>query len=498
MAKTAGPWIALPVAFALLCVANGRWYVAPAAWIAPVLLLVFVQSQPPRRGLALAFLAQAAAFCVNWWGMIPVPGVWYYVVAVTYAAVYFVPFVAHRLVAPRLAGLASSLVFPLSWVGIEILFQRFATPYGSWGSLAYTQTGFLPLLQLASVTGLGGVHFLMTWCAAVAALAWRHRAALSRVRAEVATCTAVVLAALAWGHARLASAPQDADTLAVSGITVSSRLTAEFQQQMRAAGRSGSAVDSLAEALLAAADRVNGDLLARTESEARARPDLIVWSEHAARVTRQTEPSLVGQAQSIARSSGVRLILGIGLWDPASRPAFENKAVLLDETGAVVGTYFKARPIVGQEAGILGAGSESLATIDTARGRFATAICHDLDFPQLMREAGAGNVDVILAPSSDWAAITPFHALMAIPRAIENGAPLVRPAADGLSLVVDPLGRVVASQLDLGGDGNVLRARLPLYRLRTLYPRIGDAFAWACLIALAAMLLAASRRRALA
>lgn len=61
-------------------------------------------------------------------------------------------------------------------------------------------------------------------------------------------------------------------------------------------------------------------------------------------------------------------------------------------------------------------------------------------------------------------------------RAIEEGLPLVRAANTGISAVVDPFGRVVAS-LPLGVEG-VLDAPLPQPIAPTAYARLGDVLAW--------------------
>ena len=68
------------------------------------------------------------------------------------------------------------------------------------------------------------------------------------------------------------------------------------------------------------------------------------------------------------------------------------------------------------------------------------------------------------------------HFQQAQVRAIEEGLPLVRAANTGISAVVDPLGRILAS-LPLGTEG-VLDARLPQPIAPTLYARAGDSIAW--------------------
>jgi apolipoprotein N-acyltransferase len=69
--------------------------------------------------------------------------------------------------------------------------------------------------------------------------------------------------------------------------------------------------------------------------------------------------------------------------------------------------------------------------------------------------------------------------------AIEQGLPLVRAANNGISVVIDPLGRMIWS-LPLGNEG-LLDARLPRAIAPTLYARFGDGLAG--LLAAAALIL---------
>ena len=75
-----------------------------------------------------------------------------------------------------------------------------------------------------------------------------------------------------------------------------------------------------------------------------------------------------------------------------------------------------------------------------------------------------------------------MHAQMAAFRAVENGVTIVRQAGNGLSVVIDPYGRVMASMNQFKSDEWVMVAQVPTYSVPTLYPFTTDWFAFLCLI----------------
>jgi apolipoprotein N-acyltransferase len=78
-----------------------------------------------------------------------------------------------------------------------------------------------------------------------------------------------------------------------------------------------------------------------------------------------------------------------------------------------------------------------------------------------------------------WFGISPGpyqHLQQARVLAIEEGLPLVRTANSGVSAVIDPFGRIIAS-LPLGSAGT-LDSALPRPITATIYARIGDLWLW--------------------
>lgn len=475
-------WLWLGSGVALLLVANGRWIFPLASWFFAVGWLVSLDRSRRWTGLASALVAYVLVYFVIWRTIIPVPDPLYYLIAATYAVVYFLPFLGHRLLASETREFRATLVFPLAWVSVELLFSRWVTPYGSWTSLAYTQSEQLALLQVASVTGTAGITFLLAWCGAV--VAWMLRPDQSRgrrVRAAGAFAFGL-LAVLGLGQLRLAG-ESSGPTVRAAGLVPSAQAMGELERALRPV-RSGQELSpSDMRAIGAAAGRLNEDLLQRTRREARAGARLVAWSETAGRLVDYEEEEFLARAGRLAAEEGVVLLLALGIWRPESSPPFENKVVAIDATGTVAWQYQKAHPIIGAESPFIATGAGSVRSLDEDFGRLGAVICHDLDFPSLLRQASAENIGLIVAPSDDWTEIATLHARMAVFRAVENGFTLVRPTNGGRSIAVDPRGRVLA-RLDFPDDAFVAHVRAA--PTRTAYGAVGDLFSWLCLAGLVA------------
>ena len=110
---------------------------------------------------------------------------------------------------------------------------------------------------------------------------------------------------------------------------------------------------------------------------------------------------------------------------------------------------------------------------------------------QLIRDAGRNNADLLILPVNDWQSIKDTHFQMHVFRAIENGVPLVRAAASGVSGAVDPWGRVLAVSDFFAPGDRTMTAQVPVGRVPTLYAKIGDLFAWLCVATLLVLCVAA-------
>jgi apolipoprotein N-acyltransferase len=134
---------------------------------------------------------------------------------------------------------------------------------------------------------------------------------------------------------------------------------------------------------------------------------------------------------------------------------------------------------------------ESMVMLPLGDHRTSTAICYEVVYPSLVREAVSGGSELLTTITNDaWYghSSAPYqHFELAAMRAIEHGRYLARAANTGISGVVDPYGRVVARSGIFEQAGMVEEVRL--LTGQTLYTRIGDVIAHAALALVAAALL---------
>jgi apolipoprotein N-acyltransferase len=479
-------WLWFVVAAVLLLFSNGANTIPLAAWLAPVFVLRFVRGQRAWIGLLAGYALLIATFPFQFRGMVPIPGIAYYIFLAIWVFPMILPYVIDRLVSHRLGGLLATLVFPAAWTATECFTSRGA--YGSWGAIAYSQYGNLPLVQIVSVTGLWGITFLMGWFAAVCNWLWEAwplgsaQSESRRARRAAWLCAAIIAAVLLLGGARLALFPPSSQTVRVASLSKRPDLASPDDQVFARLFRNRATADDIAAVRAWAATR-NSDLLSRAEREMQAGAKIVFWGETNAAVLQADEPALLSRAGELASKYHAYLGMAVGVVDNGQDPPVENKLILIQPDGRVAWMYDKAHPVPGGEAAIQVRGDGKLRALDTPYGRLSSMICFDGDFPRLLAQAGALGADVMLDPSNDWRAIDPWHTQMASFRAVEQGFNLIRQTSQGLSAAYDYQGRRLAASDYYHTSDYAMISDVPTRGVRTIYSRLGDWFGWLCLAA---------------
>ncbi|OLZ63063.1 nitrilase [Streptomyces sp. IMTB 2501] len=462
----------------MLFAVGGRWDIAVAAWIYPVLLLRLNRLSRAWSGALWIWLAHlgAAVFWVQesaiGFNAVVFAG------AVALAAIQTLPFLADRLLVHRLRPAPAALVLPAGVAAAEFLITL-VSPFGTaYGSLAVTQHADLPLLQIASVTGPWGVGFLIGCVASTVNRVWDRPS----WRGGLA-CTAVLLSVLLAGSARLAFFPPQGATVRIAGVSPARTVTERLQTTLaRFAGSQGGVAAAPVASVRPAMTAVEDDLLASTRREAAAGAKIVIWPENAVRTQESQEPAAIAAARAQARRSGIYLEIGIRVYSTTAPAYGRDEALLIDPRGTVLWTYQKAHPIPGSERYTPGDGH--VPVVRTPYGRLANVICYDADFPALMRT----RADIMLVPAHDWKEYGGAHTDKAALAAVEGGYSLIRQDEEGVSAAYDDEGRVLATaDYFATGGRQTMVANVPVRGGTTVYDRVGDTFAWLCLGALAAL-----------
>jgi len=468
--------------------ANGRLATWPAAWLSDLLLIRYFRRASGWRPWLLGGFGLLAVGCVAWFGLMPFPPPVFLAIQAKSAAFGLLPFALDRLTRGRArAGWAQTLVFPLAVTVLEL--HAYLSSGTTWGARAYTQASFLPLVQLASVTGIWGVGFVVAWFASWGNTAWEEREAGRGVRGAGLAYPALVALVVGAGAWRLATAPVAAagrfSAAAVSPPDLLETLTPEdlalTQRHYMKLEVPADALERISSTLAASDDA----LLEKTRREARAGADLVLWPEASViALSAEHHEAMLTALARLADEEDVYLAATVAYVPETPQQRNLNRILLFDPEGRRVGEYHKTRLIPQVEEPFTRPGTGAIAEVDTGLGRLGLAICYDLDDPGFVSSLAGSGVELLLAPSGDWPAIKHLHAAMARLRAIETGVPLLRPANHGLSQAVDTRGRATATMDHDASDDRVLRADLQPVRVATLYARWGDAFGWLCVCAL--------------
>lgn len=449
------------------------WTIPLVVWLTPVFMLRFMRSQKAWRGFILATLTSFVIFAVTLRDFLPMPTPVYLVsMVVTALMMGGLPLLADRLLVPRLPGFIATLVFPLAATSMDYI-AAMMNPAGSLGAQAYSQAGNLTLMQLASITGMWGLTFLLNWLGPVVNWAWERAFAWPEIKRGLAIFAAVLLLVLLYGGARLTYASGATESVRMHGITaVEMRQTWGDLNQMIGEGGWQAMREKTAE--------LHEQYFAATIREAQAGAKLVHWPEMAVMIAKEDEPDFLARAQQIARDEKIYLSMAVGtLYEGDSSP-WENKLFVVDPAGNIVLEHYKYGDQVSEG---FKPGDALLRPFETPFGTVAGVVCNDTNHQEVIAQAGRKGVDILLSPSMEFPGIVPIHAQMAAFRAIENGMTIVRQADNGLSVVIDPYGRTLAAVNHFTTDERVMVTQVPANNgVFTFYPLVGDLFAWLAMV----------------
>ncbi len=392
---------------------------------------------------------------------------------------------------PLVRGPAGVLLVPCFWITCEILRANWLSE-NAWGLLGYSQYRWLPLIQVADLTGVYGISFVVVMVN-VALYRCLKQFVHRKSRPEAASWTLrdwgttvgvpvlILGAVLLYGFPRLDR---------YQGLS-------RGQPGIRAAVIQGNIKRDYRWKSIYYGKNLTKYLKMSRRPEARD-VDLLVWPENAVNFHPDRESLFLGLIRkSIAKPDRPLLTgaphLNMG---PGKRKKFFNASYLITGVG-IQGMYKKIHLMLFSERKpwwvkkYFGAPGEAPASFFPGKEHtvfslpefsFSTPICIEMAYPELIRSFVDNGAELLVNISNDsWfgpGAGTYQHLIFSTIRAVENRRFVLRAANTGISAVISPAGEIL-DRTALNEDAVLVADVVPL-KDRTFYTRWGDLFAVLC------------------
>lgn len=392
-----------------------------------------------------------------------------------------------------------ALVGAAGWVAFEMYITRIFGGF-PWNLLGNSQYRLVPLLQVAQVTGVYGISFVMVWFAL----------------ALVGTIPGILRGS---GRPSLWTSDLILPVLAIALLySAGLRETRNLPFSPRTL-RVTMVQPSIPQTLIwdpASDDTRFKQLIEVSKRALKDQPQLLVWPEAAIPKLLRYNSETFDAVAGLAREHRVWMIVGADDAEPIRETPdpddaeYYNSSFLINPDGELAARYKKRSLVIFGEYIPLAKWLPFLSWFTPIQGGFTAGdapvpfpfadldveasvlICYEDVFPAIARSAAAGDTDFLVnITNNGWfgeGAAQWQHAISGVFRAIENRRPLIRCTNTGLTCWIDPHGRIRDYFRDaegtIYGEG-FLTFELPLPDKEsrpgpTFYNRHGDVFGWFC------------------
>lgn len=489
----------------LVIMATPGYDLSIVAWIALVPLLFALRQRSVLSSFCLAWSVGSLAYAgiVYWVAISTVFTTLEAVLIPAYLGLHWGLFGAALTYVTARSQIPFVVAAPVLWVVSEYLRSNFFPLELPWTLLAHSQYQNTALIQMAAVTGVYGVSYLIVLVNSLiveATVGVRHAAISAVVTLMVVGLVVVPGQAVLDGSSYTGSVPV---TVVPGNIAQDIKWDEKHQEANFRRYLEGSrrAVEATATAL-------------------------VVWPETSVPLPLNYDRHSLALLQNLARETRASLLIGSGEREKfaeggADKAKRYNSAVLVAPNTSEIRSYHKIQLLPFGEylplenhfpwpdryrthSSHYSAG-EDYSTLTLSVGGeaipFSVLICWEGIFPNLVRQFVQHGAAFLVGISNEaWfdGSSAPQFLAMNTFRAVENRRSLVRAVNGGISGFIDPYGRLVASMEPDHGDGTsgeFLTQSIPVVQTITFYTSHGDLFAQALMWMTFVFLLVPFRKR---
>ena len=361
--------------------------------------------------------------------------------------------------------------FPIVWTVLEY-FRSLGTLAFPWVSIANTQLSFIYPIQIAEYTGVYGVSF---WILLVNIAIYKS---IKSKQINTWLITAGIFS-FPWivGIIIMETEElQNNDFVSTAVVQPNIHLSEKWEDSLKI-------------------QHVN-TLIELSTPSMKENIDLIVWPETALPVyLLKSGRRYLRNIREELKNSPSKILTGIPHYDYIDKEYLSYNSVVMFDRTELFGIYKKIQLVPMAEYVPLSGVFPSLSDLNFGqanfiRGKeytlyplkewsFGAVICFESTLPKLIRQfvlEGANFITIVV--NDGWYETAPEpqqHSRQAIFRAIENRRPVIRCANTGISMIIDPLGKI-KDMSELNAQ-IVLNSSVYPQTKKTFYTRFGDVFA---------------------
>jgi len=405
-------------------------------------------------------------------------------------------------------NIPSILTVPCLWVAMEYMRSHLLSGF-PWALLGQSQYLNLSLIQIADITGVYGISFMLmsvNFCIYITIKKFRTRFIYTFI------CFLILMLSFSYSYYRL---KQQYITKSVKIAVVQGNIPQEKKWDPRYEKFIVDVYEQLT-------------VMSRKDD-----PMLVIWPETSFPGFIEENTDMSYRVKALAARIGAYLLVG------SVREFSEklyNSAFLISPEGAITDTYDKIhlvpfgeyiplekympwfrnlvdKPIGGSEFGstfkVFRIKTETVARFDDSIVRdvrflkFGVLVCFEDIFPGIARRFVKDGAEFMVNITNDaWFGNTaaPYqHMQSSVFRAIENRVPVVRAANTGVSCFINQKGQIISYVMDNGKEtfieGYNVSGISPLYQ-RTVYTMFGDVFVYLCIVLMLVAILIRRKNRA--
>lgn len=464
------------------------------AWIGLVPLFFSLRNKTLLQSIYLGLISGLAFYLIllYWipvpvtvYGKLPIPlGILLLFILALYLSLYTATFAFLMTFLRIRRGIVPVVLSaPAIWVSLELLVTYFLTGF-PWGLLGYSQYLHLPVIQIADVTGVYGIGFVIVMVNAGIYRGFeRHLEGMSFWKGRsMWAATLILVLVLSYGYWRMN--PRDETHgkglnvgVAQGNIDQDQKWDREYQNET-------------------VATYIN-----LTHKISAGGVDLIVWPETAVPLYFQNEGAYRQEILNTARETHSYLLFGSPAYsrNPES-VRYYNSAFMISPEMETIGRYDKIHLVpfgeyvplkkllffvdkLAEGIGDFSSG-QSFSSFNIPGANIGTLICYEGIFPDLTRKHAREGASIFVNITNDaWFGRTsaPYqHLAMYALRAVENRVPVVRAANTGISAIINKAGMITSRTTIF--ERSLIKGSVALSDNKTFYTRFGDLFAYLCVM----------------